>query len=89
MREFADVAKREGAIGLEAFIELLGMPLEDILKPKARLIEKSGGEVKKQALQARQQEAQAKLLQAQVKVQKEAMPRTGAPGTATRGPVSG
>ena len=88
MRELAVIAKREGAIGLEAFLEMLGVPMLDTLKPKARQIEKSGGEVKKRALASREQEAQAKLLQAQVKVQKEANPRATAPGTATRGPAS-
>jgi hypothetical protein len=80
MRELAVILKREGAIGLESFIELIAPPMEDILRPKARQIEKSGGEIKKQALASRQQEAQAKLMQAQVKVAQAATPRaSGSP----------
>jgi hypothetical protein len=70
MREIAALLSERGAISNESFIELVAPPLEDILRPKARLMEKAAAEFKNRALTAKEEESKAKLVAAEAKSRK-------------------
>jgi hypothetical protein len=60
MRQDAITLKREGAIDLETFVEIYGPALEDVLRAKARKIQKAAAKVKERAIEIKEREAAAK-----------------------------
>jgi hypothetical protein len=60
MREDAIILKREGAIDKETFVEILGPPMEDMVRQKARRIQASEAQKTERVLEIKEREAAAK-----------------------------
>jgi hypothetical protein len=60
MREDAIILKREGAVDKETFVEILGPPMEDIVRAKARRIQAGEAQKTERVLGIKEREAKAK-----------------------------